>query len=229
MSLGYVWVICGTWGFKRECDLCCLPIFPLRGLQRGSNALLIYHSSTMTVWSSPDDPHLVPPCVLVLPLSLGLNSIFAFPHSVVVFFSGSPLYLIHSLFFQSPLLFLPPCPSLLYSHFHSPQSDFQDAVFHFPTAMPLNQFSLLVLILFVLVSHFPSVSLTSLLYLAHSLWAFCSCVAPANLYKNYSSMMGVSVGCEGRNCDELMSAWMDWAGKMKQEDMDVVLYLHIIF
>lgn len=41
--------------------------------------------------------------------------------------------------------------------------------------------------------------------------------------------MGVSVGCEGRNCDELMSAWMDWAGKMKQEDMDVVLYLHIIF
>lgn len=87
MSLGYVWVICGTWGFKRECDLCCLPIFPLRGLQRGSNALLIYHSSTMTVWSSPDDPHLVPPCVLVLPLSLGLNSIFAFPHSVVVFFS----------------------------------------------------------------------------------------------------------------------------------------------
>lgn len=62
MSLGYVWVIGGTWGFKRECDSrCSMPIFlPLCGLQRGSNALLIYHSSAVTVWSSPDDPHLVP-------------------------------------------------------------------------------------------------------------------------------------------------------------------------
>lgn len=46
--------------FSEEAWLVPLSSPPSRSFWRGSNALLIYHSSGLSVWSSSDDPHLAP-------------------------------------------------------------------------------------------------------------------------------------------------------------------------
>lgn len=89
-------------------------LFPRHSLQRGSNALLIYHSSVLAVWSSSDDPHLAPTAILYSPtpwvcllVLLFLTLLFLFLSQYLSLFVSVSLSLIlfHSLFLQLWLYF----------------------------------------------------------------------------------------------------------------------------
>lgn len=101
--------------FKGKRDVFCLSPSLFIVCKRGSNALLIYHSSVLTAWSSSDKPHLAPPAdVYLSAFRFHLSSLCAclniFSCSFCV---GSSLYLFRSLFTQGLLLFFPLSPLLL--------------------------------------------------------------------------------------------------------------------
>lgn len=126
-------------------------LFPFLSVicRRGGNALLIYHSSVLTIWYRSDDPHLAPPASSYSPspslwlclLGILFSLCFRLTISSLCFLVGSSLYLLRPLFhslFLARSTFV--CISLLNPHFHPSLLDRDDvnAFAFFPTAMPPN-------------------------------------------------------------------------------------------